>query len=48
MVEQVHQLFYNMLVKTYFKNTVFDYIDPWGRIITPIAWDIRDSYLHNF
>jgi hypothetical protein len=26
------------------KNRVFDYIDPWGEILSSIAWAIRASY----
>ena len=43
-VEQVHQVILNMLVTKDLDNKVFDYIDPWGKTLAYIEWEIRASY----
>ena len=43
-VERVHQVILNILVTKDLDNKVFDYIDPWGETLIPIAWAIRDTY----
>ena len=47
LVEQVHQLIYNMLVAKDIDNKVFNYIYPWGETLYYISWAIRLSYHHN-
>ena len=44
LVEQVHQVIFNIIVTKDPDNKVFDYIHPWGDTISPIAWTIRASY----
>jgi hypothetical protein len=43
-VELVHQVIHNMICTKDSGNCVFDYIDPWGEILSSIAWAIRASY----
>ena len=43
-VERVHQVLANMLRTKELENQVFDYINPWGNILSSIAWAIRSSY----
>jgi hypothetical protein len=43
-VERVHQVIQNMIRTKDLSNRVFDYIDPWGEIISSIAWAICASY----
>ena len=43
MVEQLHQVTLNILVAKDLDNKVFDYIYPWGEILSYIAWAIRSS-----
>jgi Integrase core domain. len=43
-VERVHQVIHNMICTKVLSNHVFDYIDPWGEILSSIAWEIRASY----
>jgi hypothetical protein len=43
-VEQVHQVIHNMICTKDLHNRVFDYIDPWGEILSTIAWAKRASY----
>ena len=45
-VEWVHQVIYNMLVTKDIDNNVFDYINPWGEILSYISLVIR-YYYHN-
>ena len=33
-----------MLVTKDLNKKVFDHIDPWGEILSSIAWEMRDSY----
>jgi Integrase core domain. len=44
LVERVHQVIHNMIRTKDLSNRVFDYIDPWGEILSSIAWAIRASY----
>lgn len=43
-VERVHQVVGNMIRTQELDNRVFDYINPWGPILTSVAWAIRSSY----
>jgi Integrase core domain. len=43
-VERVHQVIHNMIRTKDLSNHVFDYIDPWGEILSSIAWAIRALY----
>jgi len=43
-VERVHQVIQNMIRTKDLTNRIFDYIDPWGEILSSIAWAIRASY----
>jgi hypothetical protein len=41
-VEQVHQVIHNTIhTNKNLGNCVFDYIDPWGEILSSIAWAIH-------
>jgi Integrase core domain. len=42
-VEQVHQVIHNMICTKDLGNCVLDYIDPWGKILSSIAWAIHAS-----
>ena len=44
MVEQVHQLIFNIFVTKDISNKVFDYIDPWDETLEYISWMIRAYY----
>ena len=37
-----------MMVTKDLGNTIFDYIDPWGEILTSVAWAIRASHHSTF
>ena len=43
-VERVHQVIRNMMVTKDLNERVLDHIDPWGEILSSIAWAIRASY----
>ncbi len=43
-VERIHQVIMNMLNTKELDSQPFDYIDPWGEILSSIAWAIRASY----
>ena len=43
-VERIHQIVTQMLLAKDLSNRVFDHIDPWGDILSSIAWAIRASY----
>ena len=43
----MHQVILSMLVTKDLDSKVVDHIDPWGEILTYIAWAIRASYHHN-
>jgi hypothetical protein len=34
LVEQVHQVIHDMICTKDLRNPVFDYIDPWGKILS--------------
>ena len=46
LLEQVHQVIFNMLVTKDIDKQVLDYIEPWGKKLVYIAWAISDSYHH--
>ena len=43
-VERVHQVLGNMLRTKDLKNEIFDYVNPWGHILSSIAWAVRSSH----
>ena len=43
-VERVHQVIHNMMITKDLSERVMDYIDPWGEILSSVAWAIRASY----
>ena len=43
-VERVHQVIHNMMITKDLNERVMDYIDPWGEILSSVAWAIRASY----
>jgi len=43
-VERVHQVIHNMIITKDLKNKVVDYINPWGEILSSVAYAIRASY----
>lgn len=45
-VERIHQVIGNMLLTKKLSTRIFDHIDPWGDIISSVAWAIRASYHH--
>ena len=46
LLEQVHQLVYNMVSTKDIINIVFDYIDPWDDILSSIVWLKINYCLH--
>ena len=46
LLERVNQVIFNMLVTKDIDKQVLDYIDPWGKNLVYIAWEIGDSYHH--
>jgi hypothetical protein len=43
-VERIHQVIQNMLAVKDLESQTFDFIDPWGEILSSVAWAIRASY----
>ena len=43
-VERVHQVVQNMIRTKELDSYEFDYIDPWGEILSSVGWAIRASY----
>ena len=43
-VERIHQVIHDMIKTKELDKLVFDYIDPWGEILSSVAWAIRASY----
>ena len=43
-VERIHQVVHNMIKTHELDDYVFDYIDPWGEILSSVVWAIRASY----
>lgn len=43
-VERVHQVIQNMLATKDLESQTYDFIDPWGEILSSVAWAIRSSY----
>lgn len=43
-VERVHQVIQHMLATKDLENMEYDFIDPWGEILSSVAWAIRASY----
>ena len=40
-VERVHQVLNHMFLTKNLNSQIFDYIDPWGEILSSIAWAVR-------
>ena len=47
-VERVHQVLHNMIVTKDLDGRTFDYIDPWGEILSSVAWAVRASHHSTF
>ena len=43
-VERIHKVVMNMFTTKNLKGQIFDYVDPWGEILSSIAWAIRASH----
>ncbi|GFH49966.1 hypothetical protein CTEN210_06442 [Chaetoceros tenuissimus] len=43
-VERVHQVVQNMIKTKQLDSYEFDYIDPWGPILSSVGWAVRASY----
>ena len=43
-VERIHQVLGHMFLTKDLNSQVFDYIDPWGEILSSIAWAVRASH----
>ena len=43
-VERVHKVIQSMLATKDLENKEYDFIDPWGEILSSVAWAIRASY----
>ena len=46
LMEQLHQVIFNMHVIKYLDNKVFDHIVPWDETLAYIAWAIINYYHH--
>ena len=43
-VERIHQVIQSMLAVKDLESQTFDFVDPWGEILSSVAWAIRASY----
>jgi hypothetical protein len=43
-VERIHQVLGHMFLTKDLNSQIFDYIDPWGEILSSIAWAVRASH----
>ena len=43
-VERIHQVIHDMIKTKELDKLIFDYIDPWGEVLSLVAWAIRTSY----
>jgi hypothetical protein len=43
-VERIHKVVMNMFTTKNLTGQIFDYVDPWGEILSSIAWAIRASH----
>ena len=43
-VERIHQVVQDMIRTKELDKLVFDYIDPWAKVLSSVAWAIRASY----
>ena len=43
-VERIHQVVHDMIRTKELDKLVFDYVDPWGEVLSSVAWAIRASY----
>ena len=43
-VERIHQVVGNMMRTKELKTHIFDYVNPWGSILSSVAWAVRSSY----
>ena len=39
-VERIHQVVHDMIKTKELDKLVFDYIDPWGKVLSSVAWAI--------
>ena len=46
LVELIHQVIYSMIFTKDLDRKVYDYTDPWGKIIASVALKARASYHH--
>ena len=44
LVEHIHQVFNNMIVTKNIDINVYDYMYPWGLILSSVVWSIRPHY----
>ena len=47
-IEPVYKVIHNMIITKDIKTRSFYYIDPWGKILTPVSWAIRASHHSTF
>ena len=43
-VERIHQVVQDMIKTKELDKLVFDYIDPWAKVLSSVAWAIQASY----
>ena len=43
-VERIHQVVHDMIRTKELDKLVFECVDPWGEILSSVAWAIRASY----
>ena len=46
-IERIHQVLRHMLLTKNLQEDVLDYIDPFGSILSSVAWAVRSSYNNN-
>ena len=44
LVERIHQVVHDMIRTKELDKLVFDYVDPWGEVLSSVAWAIRALY----
>ena len=43
-VERIHQVVHDMIKIKELDKAIFDYINPWGKVLSSVAWAIQASY----
>ena len=43
-IERIHQVIHDLIKTTELDKRIFDYIDPWGKVLSSVAWAIQASY----